>query len=100
MTTKELSKPECNTERFRTPEYTVRNHEHDYVAEVAIPGVPKDNVEINVDDDVLTITARRKSEVPESWKVVSRELSTSDYQLRGMDQFPKLVMVLRIFNLV
>ena len=82
-TTKELAnKPACQVEKFRTPEYTVRSHEHDYVAEIAIPGVPKENVEINVDDDVLTITARRKNEVPENWKVLSRELSTLDYRLK------------------
>ena len=83
-TTKELTKSNtCGTkECFRTPEYTVRNDEHDYVAEVALPGVPKENVDINVDDGVLTVTGRRKNEVPESWKPLSRELSTANYRLK------------------
>ena len=36
---------------YRTPEYRVRVDGDDYVAEIAIPGVPKEGVEIGVESD-------------------------------------------------
>ena len=83
--TQELAKAEGGSnvrETFRVPEYSVRADGDDYVAEVAIPGVPKDGVEISIENDLLTLTAHRRVDIPESWKPLSRELSTSDYRLK------------------
>ncbi len=80
-----LTKPEGQNvvrENFRTPEYRVRSEGHDYIAEIAIPGVPKSGVEIGVENDILTVTAHRKEDVPETWKPLSRELSRSDFRLK------------------
>ncbi|MDQ8182307.1 Hsp20/alpha crystallin family protein [Pelagicoccus sp. SDUM812005] len=61
--------PECSTasrdatsgekRRFARPQYRVRELDTQYTAEVDLPGVPKDGVELSVADGVLEISAAR-----------------------------------------
>jgi len=44
--------------------------------------VPKSGVKIDFEDNLLTVQGRRNATVPDTWKALHRELSTSDYQLR------------------
>ena len=59
-----------------------RDEENNVTLEADIPGVPKGNVSIEVEDGVLTITADRgETALPEGWRPVHRELDRSDYRL-------------------
>ena len=64
------------------PRYVVTNDESAYFVRVELPGVVKDAVNIDIDKEVLTITATRKSDVPETWKPLHRELNDLGYALR------------------
>ena len=59
-----------------------RDEENNVTLEADIPGVPKANVSIEVEDGVLTVTAERaETALPEGWRPVHRELARSDYRL-------------------
>ncbi|HIZ55100.1 MAG TPA: Hsp20/alpha crystallin family protein [Firmicutes bacterium] len=64
---------------FRTD---VRETADAYVIEAEMPGLAKDNVEINLDDGVLTITAHmdeNKEEKGENGRYIRRERRTGSY---------------------
>ncbi len=44
-----------------------------YSLRVVIPGVPKEDVSLSIERDVLTVVAERKIEVPEGYEAVRRE---------------------------
>jgi HSP20 family protein len=48
------------------PAVNVSEDEKNYNIEVAAPGFKKEDFRLNVDDDVLTISAEHKTETPES----------------------------------
>ncbi|MDB6073894.1 MAG: heat shock protein Hsp20 [Verrucomicrobiaceae bacterium] len=64
------------------PRYAVTGDDQAYVVRVELPGVAKDAVSIDFDNEVLSITAARKNAVPETWKPVRRELNDLGYVLR------------------
>ncbi len=64
------------------PRYTVDGDKSAYGIRVELPGVKKDNVQIDLDSDVLTIRAQRTSTAPAEWKVLHRELVDDDFVLR------------------
>ncbi len=64
------------------PRYTVDSDKTVHAIRVELPGVKKDNVQIDLDNDVLTIHARRTSAAPDGWKPLHRELIDDDYVLR------------------
>lgn len=70
------------TESYRKPVYEVTGNTDAYEVRVEMPGVPKGNVKIDLEEDVLSIRGERQSSLPEGWKPLHRELSTVGYQLR------------------
>ncbi len=59
-----------------------RDEENNVTLEADIPGVPKGNVSVEIEDGVLTVTAERaETALPEGWRPVHRELARSDYRL-------------------
>ena len=63
------------------PRYQVQRGEDDTIVRVALPGVPKDLVSISFDKGVLAVKGSRRSNRPESWRVVHRELADVDFAL-------------------
>ena len=75
------SPAKAESTRFAKPQYTVKEGESAWEVGVVMPGVPRDGVDVSLDKDVLTITGKVRRDVPESWKVLHRELSEDDYRL-------------------
>ncbi|MBX7208283.1 MAG: Hsp20/alpha crystallin family protein [Verrucomicrobiaceae bacterium] len=64
------------------PRYFVDGTKEAYEVRVEVPGVAKEDVSINLEENVLTIHARRKSAAPTGSKPLHRELSDLDFVLR------------------
>ncbi|MGV3661658.1 MAG: Hsp20/alpha crystallin family protein [Prosthecobacter sp.] len=70
------------TESLRKPRYNVKGTADAYEVRVEMPGVAKDGVKIDLDDNVLTLRGERAASVPEGLKTLHRELSPLSYLLR------------------
>jgi HSP20 family protein len=64
------------------PRYFVDGTQDAYEVRVELPGVAKDGVSVDLDQNILTVRAKRKASVPENWKTLHRELNDLDYLLR------------------
>ncbi|SEN09224.1 heat shock protein Hsp20 [bacterium A37T11] len=65
----------------KVPAVNIAEKEDAYQIELAAPGLAKEDFKINVEDDVLTISAEKKSESEEEGKRYSkREYSYSSFQ--------------------
>ena len=67
------------------PAVNVRENEGDFEIEVAAPGMQKDNFKINIEDDVLSISASSKSESSDENQEQGyhrREFSYSSFERR------------------
>lgn len=67
---------------YLRPAYRVDAEGDVFTIEVQLPGVNRQNVEINLHEDVLTITARRAQRIPDAWKPISREILDGEYRLQ------------------
>ena len=74
--------PETTHESFVKPQFTAKEVDGAYEVGVIMPGVSRDGVDVNLDKGVLTITGKVKRDVPETWRVLHRELTRDDYRLR------------------
>lgn len=70
------------TETLQKPLYDVKGSPEAYEVRVQMPGVPKGNVKIDLEENVLSIRGERPSSTPEGWKSLHREISTQGYLLR------------------
>ncbi len=52
--------PASNYSAIRNPLHDVIETDKDYIVEVSLAGVKKENIKIDIEDDVLTINAERK----------------------------------------
>jgi len=50
--------------------HTILESDKGYILEIAAPGFLKEDFEINTDKNVLTISAEKKYEIPEGYKVL------------------------------
>lgn len=84
MTTTEIVKQQAEVQRrWRRPEYSVREEEAEYVVEVMVPGVARDGVTVELEKDLLSVTAlRNRQEQAKEWKVLYRERVDADFQLK------------------
>lgn len=64
---------------YVTPRVNIRQDADAYTLEIEVPGVAKDGVDITVEDNLLTVTARRAT-VNEPGRVVHRESRGADYR--------------------
>jgi HSP20 family protein len=76
-----LSKDRRPSENFRRPWYRIESGKEEHTLYVALPGVAKLDVNVALDGDQLTITGRRTSHTPDTWKTVFSELGQYDYRL-------------------
>lgn len=74
--------PTVASQLLRKPRYEVQSATDAYTIRVELPGVPKDALSIDYDQDVLTIQGQRKAAAPENWKPLHRELNDLGYVLR------------------
>ena len=62
------------------PAVNIRENENSYVLELAVPGIDKKDLKIDINEDVLTITSETKSETEENRDGYSRkEFSYSSF---------------------
>lgn len=64
------------------PRFNVERSEDQTVVQVALPGVPKDLIQIAFDKGILSVKSVRRANRPESWRPVHRELADVDYALQ------------------
>lgn len=64
------------------PRYAVDGSDEAYEVRVELPGVPKDGITVDLDENVLTLRAKRKASAQEGWKTLHREMSDLDFILR------------------
>jgi len=69
-------------ESFVIPAYDIKESGDAYGLEILLPAVAKDAVELQVDQNELVITARRRWQAPKGWTEVFRETADADYRLR------------------
>lgn len=70
------------TETLRKPPYHITRTAEACELRVVMPGVPKAGVQLQLEDNVLTVRGERSAALPEGWKPLHRELSPLGYQLR------------------
>lgn len=70
------------TESLRKPRFNVKNVTDAFEVRVEMPGVAKDAVKIDLDDNILSVRGERSASVPEGLKTLHRELSPLSYLLR------------------
>ena len=69
-------------EVFAKPRYRAVREDHDYRVEVDLPGVPKGDVKVSVEDLVLTVTGMRRAVTPGGWRALHEELPKPNYRLQ------------------
>lgn len=68
--------------RVAKPRYFVDGTKEAYEVHVELPGVAKGDVSISLEENVLTLHAKRKSAAPADSKPLHRELCDLDFLLR------------------
>lgn len=63
------------------PRYEVSNRENTYYIDVYMPGVPRENANIVLEGDTLTIEGKRLPYKRAGWKVLNREIREEGYKL-------------------
>lgn len=64
------------------PRYSVDGSKEAYELRIEMPGVPKEGVSIDLDQNVLTVRGQRRSKAPSQWKNLHKELNDFDFVLR------------------
>lgn len=68
--------------RFRVPYYEVESQKEAYIVRVHLPGVTRNEAEITIDGETLTIEARPSQPREQQWKTLHREIDRGAYKLR------------------
>lgn len=63
------------------PRYTLDETAEAYTATVRLPGVSRENLEVTVEDGLLTVVGRRAWKRPEDWNSLYRESDDAAYRL-------------------
>lgn len=76
----ECSAPaEESTKATRIPRADIYQNGEDVILELDMPGVSKENVDIQLEGDVLTLTGKI-AEIPSQWSLIHCESVQRDYQ--------------------
>ena len=81
MTTCQSTPTEQTTQAVK-PRYRVQSGTDSYSVQVELPGVKKDGLTVNLDQDILTVRGKRSTTPPTGWKPLHRELNDVDYVLK------------------
>ena len=80
-----LGKKETATEtaprRTLTPRYHIEETADAFVLTAFVPGVNRPDIQTNLDEEELTVVARRTWTPPTDWTAVHRETPAADYRL-------------------
>ncbi len=66
---------------WRRPRYEVKPGKETYELRVFLPGVPKEQAEVTIENDQLLVVGRRASIRPEGAKVIHEDLNADDFRL-------------------
>ncbi|MEI6713262.1 MAG: Hsp20/alpha crystallin family protein [Verrucomicrobiota bacterium] len=64
------------------PRYYIRSAKHEKRVMVDLPRVTREDITVDIEQNVLSIHAKRSVWIPSDWKALHRELSDSDFLLR------------------
>lgn len=81
MKSNEATPGTVTRQEYIRPFYRITPDENQYLLEVFMPGVPRDEARITLEGDQLTIEGRRARVGGDDWQSVSREIPTADYRL-------------------
>jgi HSP20 family molecular chaperone IbpA len=82
LTKKENQAPAQTAPRRNiVPRYFVEETTDAFTVTAYVPGVKNSDIETNLDEETLTIVARRTWTAPEGWTAVYRETPQADYNL-------------------
>ncbi len=73
-----MGKRAAERQRFRIPRVAIREDSGAVILEAEMPGIEKNDFEINVEGDELTIRGKRKPQDSDR-KILRQESDTSDY---------------------
>jgi len=77
--------PQASTQtaprRTVVPRYNVEETADAFVITAYVPGVNRSDVETNLDNETLTVFARRTWTPPSEWTTLYREIPVADYRL-------------------
>jgi HSP20 family molecular chaperone IbpA len=77
-----LSKKEAPAQRRNiTPRHFAEETADAFVITAFVPGVNRNDIETHVDNETLTVSARRTWTPPAEWNAVYRETPAADYRL-------------------
>ena len=63
------------------PAYSVDALNRDHTVRIELPGVPRQDITISLEENTLTVRAKRKTFVPPDARILHRELRQADYEL-------------------
>jgi HSP20 family protein len=69
------------TRSWQRPRYDVSENPDAFSVRVSMPGVNREGVDLSLEDETLTVVGTHESSVPDTWRPLRRELSSSDYRL-------------------
>jgi len=61
-----------------TPRAEILEGDRDYIIRMDLPGVNRENLEIEIEDQTLTVSATREHETPEGYRAVRNERAGSN----------------------
>ena len=70
-----------NEKTYSTPAATFTERAEDYVLEVVLPGIAKDEVELNLEGKTLTLKTASKYNNPAGFKLVAAEFERGDWAM-------------------
>lgn len=79
---KHSTQPPEARRRYLRPHYDISQNEEAYTIRVYLPGVGREQVDVQVEDDRLSIDARRPAYAEDGWKARYQEIVQADYRLR------------------
>ena len=64
------------------PRYVLETRDQDQTIQIELPGVLREHVAVNLEKNILKVSAKRLALIPKEARVLHRELHSRDYELR------------------
>lgn len=85
MSTTELNRAKteqtAKPQNWRRPHYNIFESEDAFEVEVNLPGVERSGVDVSINEDILSITAKRSDDDISKWRPLNQELPRGDFHL-------------------
>jgi HSP20 family protein len=66
----------------RKPTYSVEAFNQDHTVRIEVPGVLREDISLSLEQNILTVRAKRRALTPPGARVLHSELRPHDYELR------------------